>query len=109
MVRPIKRWQEVRKKSHEKFKVSITCFSNFLFILITETAAERSHELLSPGWSFKGFFGKFDRASLQRGYQVYTEVCAACHSMKYLSYRNLSEAGGPEFTVEQAKNNCFTI
>ena len=67
------------------------------------TAAERSHELLSPGWSFKGFFGKFDRASLQRGYQVYTEVCAACHSMKYLSYRNLSEAGGPEFSVEQAK------
>ena len=67
------------------------------------TAAERSHELLSPGWSFKGFFGKFDRASLQRGYQVYTEVCAACHSMKYLSYRNLSEAGGPEFSIEQAK------
>ena len=67
------------------------------------TAAERGHELLSPGWSFKGFFGKFDRASLQRGYQVYTEVCAACHSMKYLSYRNLSEAGGPEFSVEQAK------
>ncbi len=67
------------------------------------TAAEKSHELLSPGWSFKGFFGKFDRASLQRGYQVYTEVCAACHSMKYLSYRNLSEAGGPEFSVEQAK------
>ena len=67
------------------------------------TAAERSHELLSPGWSFKGFFGKFDRASLQRGYQVYAEVCAACHSMKYLSYRNLSEAGGPEFSVEQAK------
>ena len=67
------------------------------------TAAERSHELLSPGWSFKGFFGKFDRASLQRGYQVYAEVCAACHSMKYLSYRNLSEAGGPEFSIEQAK------
>ena len=67
------------------------------------TAAERSHELLNPGWSFKGFFGKFDRASLQRGYQVYAEVCAACHSMKYLSYRNLSEAGGPEFSVEQAK------
>ena len=66
-------------------------------------AAERTHELLNPGWSFKGFFGKFDRASLQRGYQVYTEVCAACHSMKYLSYRNLYEPGGPEFSKEQAK------
>ena len=82
---------------------------SLLFILIFSfsshivSAAEKTHELLSPGWSFKGFFGKFDRASLQRGYQVYTEVCAACHSMKYLSYRNLSETGGPEFSKEQAK------
>ncbi len=58
---------------------------------------------LKTDWTFKGLFGKFDRASLQRGYQVYTEVCAACHSMKYLSYRNLSEKGGPEFSVAQAK------
>jgi ubiquinol-cytochrome c reductase cytochrome c1 subunit len=65
--------------------------------------SESSYKLLSPSWSFKGFFGKFDRASLQRGYQVYTEVCAACHSMKYLSYRNLVETGGPEFSVEQGK------
>ncbi len=60
-------------------------------------------DYLKTDWSFKGLFGKFDRASLQRGYQVYTEVCAACHSMKYLSYRNLSEKGGPEFSVAQAK------
>ena len=60
-------------------------------------------EYLKTDWTFKGLFGKFDRASLQRGYQVYTEVCAACHSMKYLSYRNLSEKGGPEFSVAQAK------
>ena len=58
---------------------------------------------MSPGWSFKGFFGTFDRASLQRGYQVYTEVCASCHSMKHLSYRNLSQPGGPEFSKEQVK------
>ena len=60
-------------------------------------------EFLKTDWTFKGLFGKFDRASLQRGYQVYTEVYAACHSMKYLSYRNLSEKGGPEFSVAQAK------
>ena len=60
-------------------------------------------EYLKTDWSFKGLFGKFDRGALQRGYQVYTEVCSSCHSMKYLSYRNLSEKGGPEFTVEQAK------
>ena len=60
-------------------------------------------DFLKTDWSFKGLFGKFDRGSLQRGYQVYTEVCASCHSMKYLSYRNLAEPGGPEFTEEQAK------
>ena len=65
-------------------------------------AAEKV-EFLKTDWSFKGLFGKFDRGSLQRGYQVYSEVCAGCHSMKYLSYRNLSEKGGPEFSIEQAK------
>ena len=66
-------------------------------------------EYLKTDWTFKGLFGKFDRASLQRGYQVYTEVCAACHSMKYLSYRNLSEKGGPEFSVAQAKAIAATF
>ena len=76
---------------------------NFFFIVsLTSNAAEKV-EYLKTDWSFKGLFGKFDRGSLQRGYQVYTEVCAACHSMKYVSYRNLAEKGGPEFSVEQAK------
>jgi len=65
--------------------------------------AESSQELLKVDWSFKSFIGKFDRASLQRGYQVYNEVCASCHSIKYLSYRNLAEKGGPEFSEEEAK------
>ena len=60
-------------------------------------------EYLKTDWSFKGLFGKFDRGELQRGYQVYTEVCSSCHSMKYVSYRNLAEKGGPEFTEAQAK------
>ena len=60
-------------------------------------------ELMKTDWTFKGLLGKFDRASLQRGYQVYTEVCAACHSMKYISYRNLMEKGGPEFSEAQVK------
>ena len=64
--------------------------------------AEEKIDLLKVDWSFKGLFGKFDRSSLQRGYQVYSEVCSGCHSMKYLSYRNLSEKGGPEFSVAEA-------
>ena len=77
----------------------IVLFSGLSF---SAQAAEKV-EYLKTDWSFKGLFGKFDRAALQRGYQVYTEVCSSCHSMKYLSYRNLSEKGGPEFTVDQAK------
>ena len=80
-------------------------FSIIIVIIASNSyslAAEKV-EYLKTDWSFKGLFGKFDRASLQRGYQVYTEVCAACHSMKYLSYRNLSEKGGPEFSVAQVK------
>jgi len=78
-----------------------------LFVLIAfniqKVEAEESKEFLKVEWSFKGLFGKFDRASLQRGYQVYAEVCASCHSMKHLSYRNLAEKGGPEFSEDQAK------
>ena len=74
----------------------------FTGLLSNVNAAEKV-EYLKTDWSFKGLFGKFDRAALQRGYQVYTEVCSSCHSMKYLSYRNLAEKGGPEFTEAEAK------
>ena len=75
----------------------------FLLVVSFPISAAEKVDLLKIDWSFKGLFGKFDRGSLQRGYQVYTEVCSSCHSMKYLSYRNLFEPGGPEFTKEQAK------
>ena len=72
-------------------------FSNLAY------SEENKVEFLKNNWSFEGVFGTFDRASLQRGYQVYQEVCAGCHSVQHLSYRNLSEKGGPEFSVEEAK------
>ena len=68
---------------------------------------EKKIDFLEANWSFEGIFGTFDRASLQRGYQVYKEVCAGCHSVQHLSYRNLSEKGGPEFSVEEAKAIAF--
>ena len=74
-----------------------------IFSISLNVVSAEKIEYLKTDWSFKGLFGKFDRASLQRGYQVYTEVCSSCHSMKYLSYRNLAEKGGPEFSIQQAK------
>lgn len=56
------------------------------------------------GWSFEGAFGEFDKDSLQRGYQVYTQVCASCHSMKLLSYRNLGQKGGPFYDADYSAN-----
>jgi cytochrome c1 len=53
-------------------------------------------------WSFSGPFGKYDRGQLQRGFKVYREVCANCHGMTLVSFRNLAEAGGPGYSVPQA-------
>ena len=83
-------------------KIIFIIFFSLIFLL-QKTYSEETQKLLKVDWSFKGYFGKFDRGSLQRGYQVYSEVCASCHSMKYLSYRNLAEEGGPEFSKEEAK------
>ena len=82
-----------------KNKIFIIIFLSLIpFSVFSE---EKNIELIETKWSFEGLFGTFDRASLQRGYQVYQEVCAGCHSVQHLSYRNLSEKGGPEFSVDE--------
>ena len=60
-------------------------------------------EAPSAGFSFEGPFGRFDQGQLQRGYKVYKEVCASCHSMQLLSFRDLGQAGGP-FWYERYPN-----
>lgn len=63
-------------------------------------AAEDAEAPKSADWSFDGIFGHYDRASLQRGMQVYKEVCAACHGMRLLAYRNLMDLGYSEAQVK---------
>lgn len=62
-------------------------------------AGEGAPEIPNRRFSFDGLFGTFDRASAQRGFQVYKEVCANCHAMKQLSYRHLRELGLSEAEV----------
>ena len=68
----------------------------FISIITTLSFADSQHShgantnYLKTDWSFKGIFGTFDRASLQRGYQVYQEVCAGCHSVQPVSYTHLT-------------------
>lgn len=65
--------------------------------------AEANAEQLPPKqvvWPFDGVLGYTDKASAQRGYQVYKQVCSACHSLKRLSYRNLGDIGFTEAEVK---------
>ena len=61
---------------------------------------EQKHPL-EVKWAFDGVFGKFDRQSIQRGYKVYKEVCAACHSMKRIAFRNLEQVGFSKAEVKE--------
>jgi cytochrome c1 len=74
--------------------------------VLPATAQEHSHETKMPArqsWTFAGPFGTYDRAQLQRGFQVFREVCSNCHSARALAFRNLSQPGGPEFSEAQVK------
>ena len=87
-----------------KFKLIASLSIFFLISLnINLYSAESGAHLIKTEWSFKGIFGTFDRGELRRGYQVYSEVCSSCHSISELSYRNLSEKGGPEFSIDLVK------
>jgi ubiquinol-cytochrome c reductase cytochrome c1 subunit len=62
--------------------------------------AAEADKLKSEAWSFDGIFGRYDRAQLQRGLKVFTTVCANCHSLRHVYYRNLAEVG---LTQSEAK------
>ena len=69
---------------------------------LEETIIEtKAHHPKQMKWEFDGVFGSVDRASAQRGYQVYKEICSACHSLRRVAYRNLTEIGFSEDEVKQ--------
>ncbi len=76
------------------------CGALLLPATVTPAAAADEIVLNKQNWSFNGPFGTFDKASVQRGFQVYKEVCSACHSLKLAYYRDLQGAG---LTEEQIK------
>ena len=92
-------------------KYNLTKILTIVFIIFLPNLTHSAEQVdpIKMNWSFKGLTGKFDRASLQRGFQVYKEVCSSCHSMQYLSYRNLGEPGGPEFSLEAVKAIAASI
>ncbi|HWB51647.1 MAG TPA: cytochrome c1 [Stellaceae bacterium] len=71
-----------------------------LLALAAPAAAQEAPPIPHQQWSFQGVFGTYDQAALQRGFQVYKEVCAACHPVKHLSFRDLTELGYSEDQVK---------
>jgi ubiquinol-cytochrome c reductase cytochrome c1 subunit len=72
------------------------------WLVPAHSAGEAKHPAVMD-WSFNGPFGTFDRDGLRRGFQVYKEVCASCHGLSQVSFRNLSQEGGPEFSEAEVK------
>jgi len=68
--------------------------------LNTAEAAGGAPKPPAQAWSFNGIFGSFDRAALRRGHQIYAEVCASCHSLNLVAYRNLTDIGFSEDEVK---------
>jgi ubiquinol-cytochrome c reductase cytochrome c1 subunit len=68
---------------------------------VAPTAEQEFHEQpMQVAWSFNGPFGKYDKAQLQRGLQVYSEVCAACHSLHQVAFRSLADLGYNEAEIK---------
>lgn len=69
---------------------------------VQEEVLEEAHqEITDYSFPFEGPFGTYDQNQLQRGLKVYTEVCSACHGLKFVPIRTLADEGGPGFSPEQ--------
>ncbi|HEY8616671.1 cytochrome c1 [Phenylobacterium sp.] len=86
----------------------VSALAAFGLALITAAPAfaaaqpEKPHDVT---WGFEGPFGRFDKAQLQRGYKVYREVCASCHAMNMVYFRNLGQKGGPFYDPKYPNPN----
>lgn len=81
------------------FKITVAAF----FSMGLAAAANAAGDAPVPpnkDWSFEGVFGKFDKQSAQRGFQVYSEVCSGCHGLRLVAYRNLTSLGYSEDQVK---------
>ncbi len=85
-------------------KIMKKTLSLFVFLITLALAlpvrAAEDETLPHQHWQHKGILGVYDKAAVQRGFQVYKEVCSACHAMKFMSYRNLEKIG---YTPDEVK------
>lgn len=86
---------EKKTVSFRKILVSVTAAVGLVAIAAPAMAAGGAKHPRDGGFSFAGPFGTFDQGQLQRGYKVYREVCASCHGMDLVHFRNLGDKHGP--------------
>jgi ubiquinol-cytochrome c reductase cytochrome c1 subunit len=86
-----------------RFTLAAALVSGFALSAAAETASTHRLEPKEVEFDFQGPLGTYDRAALQRGFQVYKEVCSACHSLGRVAFHNLEGEGGLGFSEAQAK------
>lgn len=84
-------------------KIALTAAVALMLPSAAAFAAGEGGHIEDVAFSFEGPFGKFDRLQLQRGLQVYTEVCSGCHGLRYVPIRTLSDEGGPQLPEDQVR------
>ena len=87
-------------------KITTIFAAGLMALGLAVPAMAQEHETINiekQHWSFAGLFGTYDENQLQRGFQVFREVCANCHAARLLAFRNLEQEGGPGFSEEQVK------
>lgn len=72
-------------------------------VALASTATGEYGHIKDMAFSFEGPFGTYDQAQLQRGLKVYTEVCRACHGLKFVPLRSLAEPGGLGYTEDEVR------
>ncbi|MFT5703991.1 MAG: ubiquinol-cytochrome c reductase cytochrome c1 subunit [Rickettsiales bacterium] len=93
----------------KKIILSISLILLFNQSFASGQSATSAHHPQKLKWEFEGFFGRFDKQSSQRGYQIYKEVCSSCHSMKRVAYRNLAEIGFGEDEIKQIADEYLVV
>lgn len=81
-------------------KFSLTVAAIAAVVTGSVIAADAGKHPKQQDWSFNGYNGTYDRASAQRGFQVFKSVCANCHALKYFKFRNLADIGYPEDQIK---------
>ncbi len=96
---------EKKTVSFRKTLVVLTAALGLAATAAPALAAGGAKHPRSGGFSFEGPFGTYDQGQLQRGYKVYKEVCASCHGMNLVHFRNLGDKHGPFWNPEYPNPN----